>query len=208
MFSKSKATKDGLQLQCKPCKNLSSKAYHTLNPENRKIYNEKFKTTNPEYYSNYITQNQESIKKHGLKWYNNNKEHVKNKSKIWRDNNKDYFLNYYNSRIEYDPKFKLTHDIRALIYGGFKRVCDGTYKKGKKTESILDCTLKEFTQHLQSLFTEGMTLKNHGEWEIDHIIPISSAKNEEEIYKLNHYTNFQPLWKEDNRKKSNKMLGY
>lgn len=49
-------------------------------------------------------------------------------------------------------------------------------------------------------------VENHGEWEMDHIIP--NAKTEEEIYKLNHYTNFQPLWKEDNRKKSNKMLGY
>jgi hypothetical protein len=41
---------------------------------------------------------------------------------------------------------------------------------------------------------------------IDHIIPLSSAKSEDEIYKLCHYTNLQPLWAEDNLKKSNKIL--
>ena len=55
-----------------------------------------------------------------------------------------------------------------------------------------------------------MTLENHGhgvgKWNIDHIIPISFAKTEEEIYKLNHYTNLQPLWWEENMAKGKKIL--
>lgn len=51
-----------------------------------------------------------------------------------------------------------------------------------------------------------MTLDNYGEWHLDHIIPISSAKTEEEVIKLNHYTNFQPLWAEDNWNKGNKIF--
>ena len=33
---------------------------------------------------------------------------------------------------------------------------------------------------------------NYG-WDIDHIIPISIAKTEEDVMKLSHYTNLQPL---------------
>ena len=32
------------------------------------------------------------------------------------------------------------------------------------------------------------------------------AKTEKELIKLNHYTNFQPLWKIENIKKGNKLL--
>lgn len=39
--------------------------------------------------------------------------------------------------------------------------------------------------------------KSNGEldygWGMDHIIPISYAKTEEDVIKLNHYTNLQPL---------------
>ena len=40
---------------------------------------------------------------------------------------------------------------------------------------------------------------------IDHIIPLSSAKNKDEIYKLCHYSNLQPLWSIDNLKKGKKF---
>lgn len=39
---------------------------------------------------------------------------------------------------------------------------------------------------------------NHG-WDIDHIIPVSSGLSEDELLKLNHYTNFQPLCSKVNR---------
>jgi hypothetical protein len=63
-------------------------------------------------------------------------------------------------------------------------------------------------EYLGDLFTEKMNWDNYGEWHIDHIIPLSSANTEEEIYKLCHYTNLQPLWAEDNIKKSNKIIKY
>ena len=67
---------------------------------------------------------------------------------------------------------------------------------------------RKFVNYLEGKFLEGMTWDNYGfhGWHIDHIIPISLGKTLEEIKELCHYTNFQPLWADDNKKKSNKIL--
>ena len=59
---------------------------------------------------------------------------------------------------------------------------------------------------MESQFKDGMLWDNMGEWEIDHIIPLSTAQTEDELKKLSHYTNLQPLWAGPNRTKSNKVL--
>jgi len=198
-FNKDSQKIDNLTSKCKECSKLN--------------YDKNLKK---DYYNN----NKEKINLRGRLYYQDNKDEIKSQMVLYRLNNLDkqkvYNLNkkdenniyckkYNKDRRGTDIKFKLKGNISNLIYNTFKSTCNGEYKKSKRTEEILGCTLEEFTQHLQSQFTEGMTLENHGEWEMDHIVPISSAKTEEEIYKLNHYSNYQPLWKEDNRRKSNKI---
>ena len=70
---------------------------------------------------------------------------------------------------------------------------------------MLGCTWKELRCHMESKFTEGMSWANRNLWHIDHIIPLASAKSIEEVIKLCHYTNLQPLWAEDNLKKGAKI---
>lgn len=101
---------------------------------------------------------------------------------------------------ENDPVFKLQLSIRKLIYLTFK----GHVKKSR-TEEIIGIDFKSFKDFIEKKFQEGMNWENYGKWHLDHIIPISSANSEQQIYELNHYTNFQPLWAEDNLKKSNKI---
>lgn len=79
------------------------------------------------------------------------------------------------------------------------------YSKTSKTYKILGCSYEEFKQYLESQFTNGMTWENAGEWHLDHIYPVSLATDEEHLIKLNHYTNFQPMWAEDNLKKGNRI---
>lgn len=81
------------------------------------------------------------------------------------------------------------------------RKCFLGYYKDKTTKALLGCTLEELTTHLSVQLTEGMTLENYGEWHIDHIVPLSSAKTKSELEKLCHYTNLQPLWAKDNLSK-------
>ncbi len=83
-------------------------------------------------------------------------------------------------------------------------------KKTSKTFEVLGCTPQFLKQYLEQKFLDGMSWNNYGYygWHIDHIIPISHAKNEDEIYKLCHYTNLQPLWAKDNLTKNNKLTKF
>ena len=50
-----------------------------------------------------------------------------------------------------------------------------------------------------------MSWDNYRQWETDHIFPLSKSESQNEYEKNSHYTNLQPLWKKDNRDKSNKL---
>jgi hypothetical protein len=115
----------------------------------------------------------------------------------------------YMAQYRNNPINKLSAITRNLIHGSFKRACNGSYVKSDRTESILGCTIPEFISYLQSRFQPGMTLENHGagpgNWNMDHIIPVSSATCEDDIIRFNHYSNIQPLWFEDNMAKGDKL---
>ena len=70
---------------------------------------------------------------------------------------------------------------------------------------LLGCTKKEFENHIINNLKENMTLENYGDWEVDHIYPISKInfKDTIEIIKYYNFTNLQPLWKEETIQKSN-----
>lgn len=112
--------------------------------------------------------------------------------------------NYSKTKYDNDPIYKLVVSIRSRISQSFK---NSKYIKNEKTSSILGCSFNEFRIYIESKFKDGMSLSNYGEWHLDHIVPISYAKTEEDVYKLNHHTNFQPLWAIDNLSKGNRYIG-
>ncbi len=73
------------------------------------------------------------------------------------------------------------------------------------TEMFIGCSFAELKIHVERQFTKGMTWENRDQWHIDHIIPLSTAKTEEDVIRLNHYTNLRPLWAKDNLAKSDKV---
>jgi len=75
-------------------------------------------------------------------------------------------------------------------------------------EEIIGCSLDILKDYLQNKFLDNMSFDNYGDWEVDHIIPISSFKfiDKSQILKCFNYTNLQPLWKIDNRKKYTKTI--
>lgn len=101
---------------------------------------------------------------------------------------------------------KLKLRLRNLVMSGVKG------KKSKHTEEILGISFEEFKLYIESKWEPWMNWKNYGtpidskiatdkqqSWDLDHIKPLSLAKNNEEVYILNHYTNFQPLCSYTNR---------
>ena len=106
-------------------------------------------------------------------------------------------------REDRDPVFKLKRKMRNALRGSFKRK---GYTKNTQNQKILGGDWETVKEHFESLFTEGMNWDNMGQWHIDHIIPLSVAKTEEEIINLCNYKNLQPLWGEDNLRKSDKIL--
>lgn len=103
-----------------------------------------------------------------------------------------------------DPLFKLRANIRSLINLVLRR---RVYTIRSKIYVILGCTYSEFEHHLESQFVEGMSWNNRELWQIDHVVPVSLGQTEEEIIRLNHYTNLRPLWSAENRRKSNRYIG-
>lgn len=192
-FCIDKRSKDGLQEKCKNCNKEYRKANKERILEYNKKYNKIWNELNKNYFKKYYILNKEKKLEYSKKY------NLKNKNSI-----KEYKKEYQYNRKKSDPLYKFICNIRSLIGGSFKRG-NNQFRKDAKTENILGCTVEEFKSYIESKFTEGMTLENYGKWHLDHIHPISLAKTEEEIIKLNHYTNFQPLWAEENIRKGNRL---
>jgi hypothetical protein len=80
------------------------------------------------------------------------------------------------------------------------------YENNSETAELIGCSYVYYMVHLSRQFHKKMTFDNKFDWEVDHIIPMSSAKTIEEIQVLSKFTNLRPLWQKDNRKKHSKRL--
>jgi len=171
---------------------------------NRKAYNKAYREAN-----------REELKAYQKSRYEANREEIRAKNKAYHEANREKInarqKAYVKARYNRDPLFRLIRIFRKAVNQGFKSV---GLKKDVKSLDCLGCSWEEFQDHIQSQFYdraetgEKMTLKNHGlsGWHLDHIVPISSAKTKEDVIRLSHYTNFQPLWSEDNYEKGDYFL--
>ena len=116
-----------------------------------------------------------------------------------REKIRDRSNKYRKKRWDKFRKDKSQEYINQLIMNGVRRyIID---KRGKSYEDILGETFDNVRLHIEKQFIDGMSWSNFGEWHIDHIVPLSSGKNQDEWVKLNHYKNLQPLWAKENLQK-------
>jgi hypothetical protein len=193
-FGKDKRTPTGLRSTCNECRKEESKEYRINNPKKRKKTINKFYLNNKESellrFKIYRENNPEKRKKTLKKYYENNKTNI-NKKQVIR-NKKRYKTNYL---------YRVIHNLRIRTKEYLKQ-----HRSSSKFFDTIGCKPNFLREHLEKQFKDGMTWDNYGSWHIDHIIPLSSAKNIEEITKLCHYTNLQPLWASENLSKGNKII--
>ena len=100
-------------------------------------------------------------------------------------------------RLKNNPRARMMKNIRRRLSSVVK------LKGGRRPASsskTIGCSPKELYEYIENKFTEGMSWDNYGEWHIDHIKPISKHNLDDikEVEKINHHTNLQPLWAEEN----------
>jgi hypothetical protein len=108
-------------------------------------------------------------------------------------------------RASGDELFNFVETLRGRTKDAFT---NKGYTKKSKTFELLGCDQLTLFEHFELRFQEGMTWENHSfeGWHVDHVIPLASANTEEELIKLCHFTNLQPLWAKENLEKGNKIL--
>ena len=78
----------------------------------------------------------------------------------------------------------------------------GMVLKGRAspTKSV-GCNHPKLREYISSRFRPGMSWERYRQWEVDHVRPLSSARTIEELLMLCHFSNLQPLWRNENLRK-------
>jgi hypothetical protein len=185
----------------------------------RKEYYESHKAERREYERKYREKNKSKRRELQRRYYYANKDRASTWKKRYRDSHrgqlseagKKYRSEHRNEinrkhieRLHNDPIFKLKEQTRNLIRNSFKRT---GYKKNSKTEKILGCDFDTLTNYLFGTWKSNYGTEWNGEpYHIDHIIPLATAKTEQDVIELCHYTNLQLLSPEDNLKKNDSII--
>ena len=178
-FSRHPKGKFGLQARCKMCCNLEKQNWNRINKDRKK--------------------------QNTRKWHKENKGYCQKKTAEWNTLNKEHCRernNAYNRRRYLtDVEFKLAHNLRNRLKDAIK----DNLKSGSAVRN-LGCSIEQFKYYIESKFKPKMTWDNwsYDGWHLDHIVPLVKfdLTNPEQFAKACHYTNLQPLWKEDHNVKT------
>lgn len=184
--------------QCRACRRLAAKIWRTT-PEG------KASTRATEA----ARKNKSERAKASKEWAKKNahmprsKEVMRAAQARYREKHREKLLATTRARLAANPLARVKANLRRRLREILRRNLMG---KPSSAIKLLGCDFYVFKQHIESRFTDGMSWGNYGEWELDHIFPVSRADTPEKVLALFHYTNIQPLWSIDNKRKQDKIL--
>ena len=210
-------------------KRAKHKAWRDLNREHvrvtgretmKRLYNaepQKFRDRSAQFYAantekcqatsnEWKKENRDRVNQYAKDYRQENLPHVKEALKRWREKNRDhvsaYSLERFKWKYQNDPSFRLKHNIGCLIRIA---IVKKGFAKTSRTHEVLGCGYEFFKAHIERQFLKGMSWENRDSWHLDHITPIATAKTEDEVLALNHFSNLRPMWAKDNLSKGAKI---
>jgi len=199
-YAKQRSASDGLQNKCKACQ----RCYRENNKQKHDAYIKKYRAENKERIAvsvkAYSEKNSDKIAGYLASYYDKNRDSILEMQKERKEDIAQVRKVYKKRRMREDPVYAMAHRLGVLMRNALKH---SGYLKSMKTLEALGCTSAQFKDHLERQFLKGMTWDNRDLWQLDHIMPISSAKTEQEVYDLSHMTNIRPMWAKENMVKSN-----
>ena len=193
-FHKKSSTKDGYRNECKECVKDIQKKYKeepSFNEKRKEYDKQRYEEKREEILERkktYHQENKETINTKKRKYYSDDK--IKDKHNEWM---RDYQKDPENKEVVYRYRRNNPHITawRSILYSTLKRL--GTTKQGHTIDE-LGYSAEHLKMHIESKFTPGMSWNNHGEWHIDHIIPVSCFTKETPVSLVCGLSNLQPLW--------------
>lgn len=224
-FPLDKTLTKGHSNECRSCKNERQRIRRKNNPEQTSNYSKKY--YNPEKRKEYSEKNRDYLLVANKIYRENNKDKRKahyesNKEKIrlnynkeaksiynkeYARKNRDKISQRVKERRQSDPLFRMKEATKCRVRCF---IINKGFSKKNTTKTLLGIDYNGLKLFIERQFTKGMTWNNYGKkgWEIDHKIPLASAKTEQELLILFHYKNLQPLWRHENIQKSDKILPF
>ena len=212
------------KLNPKKCYENTQK-WFKANPGKKAEYYRKWYEANTEKVAEYKREwnanNRERKNENGRRWKMANKDKVAISGQRYREANPGKAAENARKLYASDPQriiqrkqawingdspaaenYRIARNLRSRV----SDVLKGKYKSAP-TLVLLGCSIDDFKEYFAEMFTDGMTWNNHGEWHIDHIVPcaafdLTDAEQQKVCF---HYTNLQPLWANENLRKSAKL---
>lgn len=195
-FNTNRSYKDTFESDCRVCFNERKQIYLDI-PEKREMFRNSCR--------NWESKPENKEKRKQARQLDESKEKMKGYQKKHRSTEKYKIQRNKIRRERYstDPQYKILHNLRRRV-NHFVKGEDKT----DTTKNLLGCSLDELKNYLECQFKEGMSWDNYtiDGWHIDHCRPCVSFNlaNKVEQRICFNWRNLQPLWAEENLKKSAK----
>ena len=170
----------------------------------------RWKERNPNHSKEYYQRTKKRQLEYSRAYHAAHSEKASARQRRYRENNPERYNEYQRDYTRQRRKEDMDYKIRAYL----RRRLHKALKRNQKTGSAvsdLGCSIAAFTLYIENQFEEGMTWDNWGKdgWHLDHVLPLASfdLTNRMEFLEAANWLNYQPLWADDNIRKSDKIGG-